>query len=589
MKQLHRCVSPICAAVLSALALNSHAALYEVIELTVSEEGEVHTYALDGTSPRSDTGVVVGAGSPIPVYDDGDLDPGDDENYPLTPAPENSNLGEYDLNGDGDEEEIVDEIEDADLRFMTAYQSKYKALINDSLREWDRVNVWDTINPEDGEYRETTDDYFFAVNDKRVATGYGSAPYYVYKWESEETHDETYAILRDFASRGFVYKAGDDPDGERVALYPEEMEFGGVSGAYDISDSNLVAGYASVSLVNGAREAHDACIYDRNLPEIVCDYEANSGQIGFSVYNIEAFLWQLDSNQNVVWTRSLGSPVELPPGVNARLVSQAYAANDNGYAAGSADNYVTPDNPSLQLLREYAVIYTQYSPNDVGILDITDRSVYQASSDSAVVSRATALNNNDIAIGFATRLVNGFWRTKAWYYDINADFPEMVEVPSFFDSSSMTAKSINDHDVIVGEFEWEPRPGNVTRRRHGYLYDIRSDTFIDLNDAVGCISDLDIVEANVIRNDGVILATATTQMPLLTVEGDPVFDSNGDPITTTVARAVALKPIDGGDYDNCTDKDEAFPKNKREGASFGMWLVALPIAWWFRRRYSVSR
>ncbi|MBW8190324.1 DUF3466 family protein [Neiella marina] len=583
MKQLRRCVTPLCAAVLSAMTLNANAALYRVIELTVSEDGENNTYALDATSPNADEGVVVGVGTAITETSDGDLDGGDDETNLAS-----DNLGEYDLNGDGDDEDLVDDLEDWMLRYMSDYQQTYVAMVNDSLMEWERVNVWDTINPEDGEYRGTTNDYFFGVNDKRVAVGYGSAPYYIFRYEDEDTHDETYSIIRDFASRGFVYEVGDDVDGERIELTPEEYEYGGLSGAYDISDSGIAAGYSSVRFVEGAHDNHDSCIYDENLPEIVCDYRVANGYYG-DTYHIEAYLWQLDSNANVIQTRALGHPIELDDDVELQLVSQAFAANDNGYAVGSSDNYIDTENPSLYNLREYAAIYTQYSKNDIGILDITDRNMYPANTVSETVSRATDINNNNIVIGYAIRYINTSWRTKAWYYDISSNSPEMIELPSFFESSSMTAKSINDYDMVVGEFEWEPRPGGVTRRRHGYLYDMRSDNFVDLNDAIECTDQFDIVEANVIRNDGVILATATTQQSILDENGDPIFDSNGDEITTTVARAIALEPIDGGDYDSCSDADEAFPDNEREGASFGLWSLLLPVAWFVRRRYTLSR
>lgn len=583
MKQLRRCVSPVCAAVLSALALNANAALYRVVELTVSEDGEINTYALDATSPNADDGVVVGVGTAITETSDGDLDGGDDETNLAQ-----DNLGEYDLNGDDDDEDLVDDLEDWMLRYMSAYQQTYVALVNDSLEQWERVNVWDTINPEDGEYRGTTNDYFFGVNDKQVATGFGSAPYYIYRYIDEDTHDETYEIIRDFASRGFVYKSGDDVDGERIALMPEEDEFGGVSGAYDISDSGIAAGYSSVRFVGGAQDNHDSCIYDENLPEIICDYRVANGYYD-QAYQIEAYLWQLDSNQNVISTFELGHPIELDYDSTTQITSQAFAVNDNGYAVGSSDNYISVENPSLSYLAEYAAIYTQYSKNDIGILDITDRDVYVATSVDTTISRATDINNNNIVIGFASRMINGYFRTKAWYYDIDSPDAQLIELPSFFESSAMTAKSINDSDMVVGEYEWEPRPGTVTRRRHGYVYDIRSDNFVDLNDAIECTDEFDIVEANVIRNDGVILATATTQQSILDENGDPLFDSNGDEITTTVARAIALEPIDGGDYDSCSDSDEAFPKNEREGASFGFWSLLLPVAWFVRRRYSFLR
>ena len=579
MKQFRRSLSPLSAAVLLGLATSSHAVTYKITTLGVGEyqtEEFIHTYALDGNSQPIGEGVVVGAGNSMEVVSasDGDLDSNDNDYLGV-------GVGGVDLNQDpGTDEQDYLMLHDEDLKHVAEFAGSYMALYNNSLSEWVRVHVWDVRSEIDGEYLGTTNDFFYGANERDVMVGAGSAPYHVVEW-IDDTVGDTRSVVRDFGSRAFVFQMGEDPeDGERTALMPEFTQYGGYSVANDINNSNLVVGHSSVSFSAAGISLYNACRLTDQSRDLC---ETQVGGAGRSSYNTEAFAWELDGNLNIIESEPLGSLLDLSQGIPSGYQSTAIAVNENGYAVGSSHGYSAENDPRSGLL-EYAAIYTKFSGHDEGVLDITNRIFYNGNQ-GGMVSRAVDINDNDVVVGWANRIINGVVRSKAFYYDIRETGIGMVEIPAPFTSSSMTAKSINNHGQVVGEYEWEARPGASNRRRHAYLYEIDTGAFLDLNNAIGCDPQWEVVEANVIRDDGVILATATRSEPILNSRGEPIFDSNGHSLNRVVARAVALEEIPNSGSFNCESGEVTVPENDREGAGVGFLLLTLPVFGWIRRCY----
>ncbi|PKI11164.1 hypothetical protein CXF78_00995, partial [Shewanella sp. 11B5] len=188
---------------------------------------------------------------------------------------------------------------------------------------------------------------------------------------------------------------------------------------------------------------------------------------------------------------------------------------------------------------------------------------------------------------------------------------------------SSKPKDINNKGQVVGYVEStydkeKPRP------KVGFLFENSTSEFSNLNDLLTCGSkgyvqntdgewarhqvsiqdgtgeiltyntDIQVVEANSINEDGTIVGTAFIRKPqyqtdattgnVLVGENNlPLFelDGNGAPVTAYLPRMVILKPTAG---EACTTSDtveeEAY---ERKGAASFAWLFTLPLLWLRRR------
>ena len=129
-------------------------------------------------------------------------------------------------------------------------------------------------------------------------------------------------------------------------------------------------------------------------------------------------------------------------------------------------------------------------------------------------SRATAINDAGIAIGYLNVFVNGSERKKFYYVDTNSESLEMIFPEDFFNGSSSEPAAINENGLIVGKGEVETHSSSrKARRTHGFLYDMNTDVFTDLNDFLPCDSAYTIIQANSINENNEISATAVVKSP----------------------------------------------------------------------------
>ena len=569
MKQLSVTLKPLSIALISAFSLNAQAALYEVIDLGVTDDDEVHNYVMSGSSVAGQSGLLVGVGSIegqlFIDHDSINVDEIDEDQIVI----DDTDLEDFAL--DFSDFELTDD----ELKNIDSYKGVNYSILNDSFKGWERLHVWDYIVEEDDEYSATTNDFLVGVSDDGIAVGYGSAPYKIYTWTEENTDGdeiETGAILREFSSQAFVYRVGEDTDTGLVALQGEGSEYGGWSIAYAMNNSGLVIGAASTDVSEASIEEIEDCIDEGIQPEAWCNQKAQ--------YSTRAYVWRINSQLETTETASLGMLFEPSEVYAGSYFTKLNAVNDNGYIVGQSLGYFDLEQPNENQPQKYAAIYTLFSnQGDRGVIDITDRDVYAS-------SQAIDINNDNIVVGTALRLVNGSYRTKSFYYDVSEEFSDLTEIPSAFDSSSMWVKDINNNGQMVGVFEWEPRPSGVQRRRHAYIYQAGDAEITDLNNAIGCDSPWEIVEANTVLDDGLILATALGEVPILDDEGEPVFGTDGSELTRLVTRGVALKGIDGGIAEQCENADEPLPNHERQGASIALLLMFLPLLVIFRRKVS---
>ncbi|WP_206485721.1 DUF3466 family protein [Thalassotalea sp. G2M2-11] len=412
-------------------------------------------------------------------------------------------------------------------------------------------------------YTRSTIDYINGITDQGWIYGNSSAPHLPLDF-TEDDGDEVTLWLREFTSRGFL-----SPDrGETIIpIMPSENRYGGASAVLDINDNGLAVGYASTEINQDAVdliENEDGGCKDpdnlKNLP-----FEACVQRIGETMYNTEAFKWQLDINGEVS-TEALGYLVTPHPEDTRQQVSVAQAINNHGVAVGYATGWIdeTVTEPSSrERASTYAVVF-----KDGQVTDFTeDHSKY-------FESRAYDINDAGIAVGHARTLSNGSFREKFYYVDTNAENPEMVLPQGFFTGSASSARAINEHGIIVGDAEFETHndSGSNPRRTHGFMYDINTDTFSDLNSFLSCDSEYTVIEARDINENNEISATAIVKVHRRDAKGELMYDDSGNALTEDVLRAVKLSPI-AGEVEDCSEVQE---KIERKGAGFG-WLTGISL------------
>ena len=442
-------------------------------------------------------------------------------------------------------------------------------------------NVFDTQFPGTDTYTRSTKEFISGITDEGWVYGNASAPYLPLDF-TESDDDEVTHWVREFTTRGFF-----SPDGGASIIeiippsetdLPEEQRFGGESAILDISESHIAVGYASTSIDQNAIDfiADDSggCAD----PDILDDlpFEVCVQRIIADVYNTEAIKWTIDE-QGIVTSETLGHLVTPHEDDDREFVNFAQAVNNSGVVVGFAHGWVDENEtePSENESRSlYAVVYKNG--------EVTD---FTEDHSEFFDSRAYDINDAGIAVGHVNTFVNGNQRTKFYHVDTNAENMEMVFPDDFFVGSSSTARAINENGMIVGEGEVETHNDNNganPRRTHGFVYDITSKTFTDLNDFLTCNSDYTVIEARDINDANEISATALVKVPRRDSKGELMLDDKGEQLTEDVVRAVTLKPIDG-EIEDCSEVEENV---ERQGAGFGLTSLMLLMFAGLRRRFS---
>ncbi len=426
----------------------------------------------------------------------------------------------------------------------------------------------------------STKEYISGITNEGWVYGNASAPYLPLDF-TESDGDEVTHWVREFTTRGFF-----SPDGGASIIeitppseltLPEEQRFGGQSAILDISESHIAVGYASTSI---DQDALDFIADDTGGcadPDVLDDlpYEVCIQRIVDNIYNTEAMMWTIDA-QGIISAETLGHLVTPHEDDVREYINYAQAVNNNGVAVGFAYGWQDENetNPSANERRElYAVVYKNGEVKDF----TDDHSKYFR-------SKAYDINDAGIAVGHVTTYINGNLRTKFYHVDTNAETMEMILPTDFFTGSSSTARAINEAGKVVGEGEVETQNdnnGSTPRRTHGFLYDITSKTFTNLNDFLACDSAYTIIEARDINDANEISATALVRVPRHDSKGVLMLDDKGEQLFEDVVRAVSLKPVNG-EVEDCSKVEE---KVERQGAGFGLSSLALLVFVGLRRRF----
>lgn len=461
---------------------------------------------------------------------------------------------------------------DADYRSIRSFLNNYGGSGGDPVlqklgtvishvydTDYRELTGFDVIDPDTGEYTDSVNVRAMDINIHGTIVGQATQPY-ERRTTTDPRGEETEYFIRDSFPMGFIKL-----NGEITYLQSNEDVFnGGVSSALSVnynSDQELtqVVGYASVAQSGALEDRLTTCTtlpddYEEGNPHAsneelsVCVWKSwlqrevvsvTSGASRQPLFMEQAYLWEFDNTGAMVNARSLGGLEEIQDGDESRLRSVALDINDSGIAVGrSIFNYEAPNGANV-------VVSAAVAFRDGEVIDLLNPA-YGNGNNSA-----TAINNENIVVGFTGRRIGFHDRDRMFFYDLNDPEAEPVYPRGFFSNSSWRPRAINDHNMVVGRSDFSSVQEPL-RPTTGFLYDINTDQITDLNTMLPCDSNYRIIDAVDINNAGEILVTA-----MHTVE----IDIDGESVEQNAFKALRLQPSSA---EPCRDNDGVV---ERQGAA----------------------
>lgn len=427
---------------------------------------------------------------------------------------------------------------------------------------WDTgiINIADVESEELSDFTRSNIEQLKEVNNASKAVGTITAPY-IKQTYTVDTGDSSNTF--EFFSREHDERAVVVTDGSVTIIEPSFTDYGGKSFANDISDSGFVAGYESIGIYGVFDEEIETICTGETYPANICHW---SYTVQEDIYQMRAVIWQIGDDNQVISKQSYGlafSPTETQS-LNYR--SQATAVNDQGIGVGygsvpfSSTRSSASDKPLLFINGSVEEILENSNDYDRGY--------------------ATDINNNNIVVGQVQTFLDSQYNDKMFVYNVDSKTFELPTI--FYKGSRTTAKAINDNGLVVGNGEYEISNSD-NRRKHGYVYDINTGTFNDLNDFTSCEAALEIVDAVDINNNDEIVATALKTVESIDALGNVKVDDDGNVIMVQVPVAVLLEPIADGEIESCAEEVTEY---ERKGFSNSLWMISfLSIFAVIRRRF----
>ncbi|MGB6135231.1 MAG: DUF3466 family protein [Shewanella sp.] len=517
---------------------------------------------------------------------------------------------------------------------------------NASVGSWvpEFFSMADTFDPANEDYDEDdelivndVDTYFYGINNNGVKVGAYTGEQLTLDYEGTSTTQE-YFYYREFELRGIAVKNGVEyPLMPSFTTYERDqtsdvdaatVEVGGWSLASRVNSDNLVVGYGSIALSSASEDRIDDCIEDAEdtdadnpIPTDICvqilQYPDDDTGTRYIQYQTRGFVWDLDNLDEDGLPERTELELGLTPDEDSTLIytAQGLGINSNGDVAGRSHVYRNGDEDDLYFDAAY------WTRDENGDYEYN----WVEMEDEVYYSIAYDINDSGILVGSYTKYIDGYLRSKFFTFDTNNP-EEGITTPNDFQTSlsdlSSKGKDINNQGQVVGYIE-STYDKDTPRPKVGFLYDMNTEEFVDLNDQLTCESkgflrntdgdwerntvsvqdgtgevltyesDISVVEANSINEDGTIVCTAFIRKPEYQYDtnGDLIvgenglalfeLDGNGDPVTSYLPRMVVLKPT-GGEACSSTDAEEDDAYERQGAASFG-WLFALPLLWLRRR------
>ena len=379
-----------------------------------------------------------------------------------------------------------------------------------------------------------------------------------------EAGEDILYTINQFSNRAFV-QVGENV----VELPPDDLTAGGVSSAEAINTNLQIAGTIGIGVIDSLAAAEGICVDDDlrgDRPIEACLYSlrtANSASF-VSATERRAVIWQVDANGEILDRTVYGLSFEPEEDELSVLSTQATAINDNGVAVG------TGTVPISTTFTEAAVVFE--NGETIRLLE----------DDSLLPNIANGINNNGYIVGYqAVRTT----RTSNRMFIFNRNTDDFMFSDGFFINSSTTPRAINNNNVVVGDAESEA--GQGVRERSGFIYDIDTDTFNNINELVTCDSGYNIFALNDINDSGEIIGDALIKRPARNFSGEEFVDSDGELVLVDAFVAVKLVPT-GQAPSDCGLSDDEEALFERQGASVGiLTILGLLVISLFRRRFKI--
>lgn len=379
---------------------------------------------------------------------------------------------------------------------------------------------------------------------------------------TNEAGIELLYTLNDFSNRAFV-QVGENV----VELVPDDTSAGGVSSATAINNSLQIAGNISIGVVSTLENAVATCLDDDlrgDQPQEACLYSLRTGNAGSFLAATErrAVVWQVDASGALLGKTIYGLAFEPDAETITVLSTQATSINDAGVAVGTS---AVPINNTFT---EAAVAFE--NGETIRLLE----------DDNALPNIASGINNNGFVVGYqvvrTTRTINRM-------FILNRNTDDLMFSDGFFINSSSTPRAINNNNIVVGDAESEA--GQGTRARSGFIYNIDTDIFSNVNDLTVCDSGYDIFALNDINDSGEMVGDALVKRAARDFAGNEILDSDDNVVLIDALVAVKLMPT-GEAPSDCELTDDEAAIAERQGASVGiLTMFGLLMISFFRRRY----
>lgn len=432
--------------------------------------------------------------------------------------------------------------------------------------------------------KRSNSEYLYDINNAGVAVGVATTTFTLQSYTPDATADkpdpETVEVWVPAASHqlGTVVQEGQ----VRTIAAPYQELGGGFTVASAISDNGLIAGYGSTGMADAVKEDIETACTGATSPVARCLYNrAITGS-----YLQRGMIWQLQADGSVAAPQVLGFLGDKNTGaafdgegVNAiTYFSVANDVNNNGIAVGRS-LYSDSDRTERVRLGNGQIVDRIIRAQHASLY-VEDQVLPLIDPLEWGISDAVAVNNNDIVVGYGQKTINSAARNKMFYHDYSSGQTRFVD--GFFSSSTTQPKAINDSNQVVGQAE-VILGGTTSRRGHGFIYDISTDRFTDLNALIGCNSPYTVVDAADINNNGTILATALMMKERKDLLGEVVVDAQGNPVMEERAVAVKLEAVANGEPENCFSEQAEYER-KGGAAGFGWLAFSATVLWWRRRK-----
>ena len=460
-------------------------------------------------------------------------------------------------------------------QILTQYRSFSQQGSSDAV-----VPGLDVISESTGNLSQSVDTVARDSIDGNYIVGATEAPYLPQTYVNDDDEDVLY-ILNDIRRSAFV-----QVNDSTVRLEPIDDTLGGYGEAFEINDNFQVAGFSSVEFDESIDTAIESCNDDeargdspvdrclRDLRRTVSFFvpldaptTASNAAMTFQstfnamAVNINATVWNLNSSGDVVSEVSYSVPFEPEADDTVRYQTRAFDINNNGIAVGDSHTGETVDvtyageNSARRGYQYSAAVFD----NNTTTLIIQE--------DANLNSSAIAINDNNWVTGFVTRAPNEIARNRFFVH--NLDTGETRYPEGFFASSSVTARNINNNNIVVGEADIEAT-NEAVRQRHAFMYNIDTEEFINLNTLIECESSYTLIDAVDINDNNEIIVNARVQNTFRNMLGEEQLDSEGAAVEVDKVVAVKLTPIANGQVEEC-GTDVIDPPPERQGASLH-WL-----------------